>query len=53
MKCSRRMPEGFFHPNIYPSGKVCLSIVNDEKGWRPSITIKQVRLSLLGAHPVP
>lgn len=28
-------------PNVYPSGKVCLSILNDEKGWRPGITIKQ------------
>lgn len=27
--------------NIYPSGKVCLSIVNDDLGWKPSITIKQ------------
>jgi len=37
-----RFPAGFFHPNIYPSGKVCLSILNEEKGWRPSITIKSV-----------
>lgn len=31
-----------FHPNIYPSGTVCLSILNEEKDWRPSITIKQM-----------
>ena len=24
------LPKGFFHPNIYPSGKVCLSILNEE-----------------------
>uniref|UniRef100_A0A7S0SIR3 SUMO-conjugating enzyme UBC9 n=1 Tax=Mantoniella antarctica TaxID=81844 RepID=A0A7S0SIR3_9CHLO len=35
-------PVGFFHPNIYPSGKVCLSILNEEKSWKPSITVKQI-----------
>ena len=29
-----------FHPNIYPSGTVCLSTLNEEKDWRPSFTIK-------------
>ena len=29
-------------PNVYPSGKVCLSILNDEKGWKPSVTVKQI-----------
>lgn len=33
-----------FHPNVYPSGTVCLSILNEEKDWRPAITIKQVLL---------
>ena len=35
-----------FHPNVYPSGTVCLSILNEEKDWRPSITIKQILLSI-------
>ncbi len=35
-----------YHPNIYPSGTVCLSILNEEKGWRPAITIKQVLLAI-------
>lgn len=35
-------PEGFFHPNVYPSGKVCLSIVNSDGTWKPSISIKQI-----------
>ena len=35
-----------FHPNIYPSGTVCLSILNDEKDWRPSITVKQILVSI-------
>ncbi len=36
------LPAGFFHPNIYPSGKVCLSILNEDKAWKPSITVKQI-----------
>jgi ubiquitin-conjugating enzyme E2 I len=35
-----------FHPNIYPSGTVCLSILNEDEGWKPAITIKQVAISL-------
>jgi ubiquitin-conjugating enzyme E2 I len=31
-----------FHPNVYPSGTVCLSILNEEKGWKPSITVKMI-----------
>lgn len=34
-----------FHPNVYPSGTVCLSILDEEKSWKPAITIKQVCLS--------
>jgi ubiquitin-conjugating enzyme E2 I len=30
------------HPNVYPSGTVCLSILNEEEDWRPSITIKMI-----------
>lgn len=33
-----------FHPNVFPSGTICLSILNEEKSWKPAITIKQVRL---------
>eukprot|EP00271_Cylindrocystis_brebissonii_P023539 TRINITY_DN9811_c0_g1_i1.p1 TRINITY_DN9811_c0_g1~~TRINITY_DN9811_c0_g1_i1.p1 ORF type:complete len:161 (-),score=25.12 TRINITY_DN9811_c0_g1_i1:846-1328(-) len=39
-KC--KFPAGFFHPNIYPSGTVCLSILNEDSGWRPAITVKQI-----------
>ena len=35
-----------FHPNVYPSGKVCLSILAEDKGWSPSITIKQILLGI-------
>jgi ubiquitin-protein ligase len=35
-----------FHPNVYPSGTVCLSLLDAEKDWRPSITLKQVLLGI-------
>ena len=35
-----------FHPNIYPSGTVCLSILNEDKDWKPAITIKQILLGI-------
>ena len=45
--CSQcKLPEKFFHPNIYPSGTVCLSILNEDEGWRPSITVKQILLGI-------
>ncbi|EPZ34686.1 ubiquitin-conjugating enzyme 9 [Rozella allomycis CSF55] len=41
-KC--KFPAGFYHPNVYPSGNVCLDIIGDH--WKPSITIKQVLLGI-------
>lgn len=35
-----------FHPNVYPSGTICLSILNEEEGWRPAITVKQLLLGI-------
>jgi len=48
-----RFDKDFFHPNIFPSGKVCLSILNEEKDWRPSISVKQILLGIqeLLSHP--
>jgi len=43
-KC--KFPAGFFHPNVFPSGTVCLSILDDTKDWKPSITIKQLLLGI-------
>ena len=47
------MPDGsrkpLFHPNVYPSGKICLNIINPDpaqSAWRPAITIKQVLLAI-------
>ncbi|KKA27822.1 hypothetical protein TD95_003920 [Thielaviopsis punctulata] len=35
-----------FHPNVYPSGTVCLSILDEEKSWKPAITMKQILLGI-------
>jgi ubiquitin-conjugating enzyme E2 I len=40
-----------YHPNVYPSGTICLSILNEETeenkpGWKPSITLKQILLGI-------
>ncbi|KAK8795610.1 hypothetical protein WA158_000267 [Blastocystis sp. Blastoise] len=46
-KCQFRPP--LFHPNVYPSGTVCLSLLNPEKkehGWKPSITVKEILLGI-------
>ena len=47
ISCLRRVISGkfeppLFHPNVYPSGTVCLSLLDEEKDWRPAVTIKQV-----------
>jgi len=41
-----------FHPNIYPSGTVCLSILNEDEDWKPSLSVSQILVGiqdLLGA----
>ena len=35
-----------FHPNVFPSGTVCLSILNEDKDWVPTITVRQVLLGI-------
>ncbi|KAG0736423.1 hypothetical protein G6F35_008082 [Rhizopus arrhizus] len=43
-KCKFTPP--LFHPNVYPSGTVCLSILNEDEGWKPAITVKQILLGI-------
>eukprot|EP00164_Ancoracysta_twista_P002295 GFYU01003036.1.p1 GENE.GFYU01003036.1~~GFYU01003036.1.p1 ORF type:complete len:160 (+),score=27.03 GFYU01003036.1:112-591(+) len=43
-KC--RFTPPLFHPNVYPSGTVCLSILNEEEAWKPTITVKQIMLGI-------
>lgn len=35
-----------FHPNVYPSGNVCLSILNEDEDWRPNLNIKHILLGI-------
>ncbi|KAK7507933.1 hypothetical protein BaRGS_00000898 [Batillaria attramentaria] len=43
-KCRFEPP--LFHINVYPSGTVCLSLLDEEKDWRPSVSIKQILLGI-------
>lgn len=42
----RQIRPPLFHPNVYPSGTVCLSILNEEEAWRPAITIKEILIGV-------
>lgn len=35
-----------FHPNVYPSGNICLSLIDDRKDWKPTVSIRQILISL-------
>ncbi|RAL50550.1 unnamed protein product [Cuscuta campestris] len=50
-----KFPQGFLHPNIHTSGNVCLSILNEYKGWKPAITVRQILIGIqdLLDHPNP
>eukprot|EP00048_Salpingoeca_helianthica_P017233 m.236195 g.236195 ORF g.236195 m.236195 type:complete len:163 (-) comp20477_c0_seq1:24-512(-) len=43
-KCKFDPP--LFHPNVYPSGTVCLSLLDADKDWRPAVTLKQILLGI-------
>ncbi|KAH7357869.1 SUMO-conjugating enzyme ubc9 [Plectosphaerella cucumerina] len=43
-KCKFTPP--LFHPNVYPSGTVCLSILNEEEAWKPAINVKQILVGI-------
>ena len=43
-KCKFDPP--LFHPNVYPSGTVCLSLLDEDKDWKPAVTIKQILLGI-------
>ena len=32
--------------SFVPTGTICLSILNEEEGWRPAITLKQVLIGI-------
>ncbi|XP_061504706.1 SUMO-conjugating enzyme UBC9-B isoform X1 [Anopheles gambiae] len=35
-----------FHPNVYRSGTIALSLLDENQGWRAATTIKQILLSI-------
>lgn len=35
-----------FHPNVYSSGIVCLSLLNEHSDWRSAITIKEILIGI-------
>lgn len=39
-------PKKFPHPNIFDDGGVCLSLLNPQKSWKPSISVKEILLGL-------
>ncbi|KAH3669168.1 hypothetical protein WICMUC_005007 [Wickerhamomyces mucosus] len=41
-----KFPTGFYHPNVYPSGTICLSILNEEQDWTPAINLRQIVLGI-------
>jgi len=43
-KCKFEPP--LFHPNVYPSGTICLSLLDENKDWKPSISVKQLLVGI-------
>lgn len=43
-KCSFYPP--IYHPNVWSSGDICLSIISEGQGWRPAISIKQIAIGI-------
>ncbi|KAL3363725.1 hypothetical protein AABB24_012782 [Solanum stoloniferum] len=37
-----KFSEGFFHPNVYPSGLICIDILDKDRGWDSDKTIKEI-----------
>ena len=48
-----KLPGGFHLPNVYPSGTISLSTLNEEEGWRPDFSIPELMFDIqqLLAHP--
>jgi ubiquitin-protein ligase len=47
-KC--KFPQGFFHPNVYPSGTVCLSILNEDSVSTQHCHYVDLQIVLLSVH---
>lgn len=51
-ECGRRWATTTHH-HWASAGTVCLSILNEDEGWRPSITIKQILLGIQVGGALP
>lgn len=55
--------DNMYHPNIYPDGKVCISILHDgvdrygyestNERWNPSHSVNSILLSIISMLPMP
>ena len=43
-KCQFNPP--IFHPNVFPSGTVSLSLIEKDNGWKPQTTLKEVLVGI-------
>jgi len=43
-KCKFTPP--IYHPNVFQGGEICLSILNEDQDYRPSITVKQIAMGI-------
>ncbi|KAF3641031.1 SUMO-conjugating enzyme SCE1 [Capsicum annuum] len=41
-----KFPEGFFHPNVYPSGMISIDILDEDREWDPDLTIEEILSSI-------
>jgi len=48
-----RFPGRFHHPNVAPSGTICVRTLNEEEMWRPDMSIPEMMFSIqqILAHP--
>ncbi|XGW33478.1 hypothetical protein V3C99_017696 [Haemonchus contortus] len=35
-----------YHPNVFYSGQICLSILHEEQGWKPSISLREILIGI-------
>ena len=50
-----KFEKGFYHPNVYPSGTICHSILTEDEGWKPIYSIEVILFSIqqLLSNPNP
>lgn len=41
-----RLPAGFYCMNVYPSGTVSTSVLNEDEDWEPSLSVKELLVAV-------